>query len=150
MFWVFSLLSKRPLSCFKILVTFSIQDLANAERLKRQVQTERDELTDEISSCNSKKYEPNNSNLESVCDTATHQIYSKHGLKHFSSYSHFVASSLLAEDKRKLEVRIAQLEEELEEEHLNTDMVNDRLKKSTLQVRPHSMSVCSKTLSLEQ
>ncbi|XP_067353616.1 myosin-9-like [Channa argus] len=72
------------------------EDLANAEKLKRQVQTERDELMDEISSSNSK-------------------------------------NSLLAEDKRKLEARITQLEEELEEEHLNTEMVNDRFKKSTLQ-----------------
>lgn len=42
---------------------------------------------------------------------------------------------MLAEDKRRLEARITQLEEELEEEQLNTEMVNDRLKRSVLQVR---------------
>ncbi|XP_040927030.1 myosin-9-like isoform X2 [Betta splendens] len=72
------------------------EDLANAERLKRQIQSERDELMDEINSSNSK-------------------------------------NSLLAEDKRKLDARITQLEEEFEEQHLSIDMVNDRLKKSILQ-----------------
>ena len=36
-----------------------LQDLATAERFKRQAQTERDELQDEINNSNSKKYEPN-------------------------------------------------------------------------------------------
>lgn len=38
------------------------------------------------------------------------------------------------EEKRRLEGRIAQLEEELEEEQSNTELVNDRLKKANLQV----------------
>ena len=38
------------------------------------------------------------------------------------------------EEKRRLEARIAQLEEELEEEQGNTELVNDRLKKASLQV----------------
>uniref|UniRef100_A0A7M4FMG8 Myosin-9 n=1 Tax=Crocodylus porosus TaxID=8502 RepID=A0A7M4FMG8_CROPO len=42
--------------------------------------------------------------------------------------------SLAMEEKRRLEARIAQLEEELEEEQSNTEMVNDRLKKANLQV----------------
>ncbi|XP_041673164.1 myosin-9-like isoform X2 [Cheilinus undulatus] len=37
------------------------------------------------------------------------------------------------EERRRLEARIAQLEEELEEEQCNTELVNDRLKKSMLQ-----------------
>lgn len=45
-----------------------------------------------------------------------------------------VASSLLADEKRRLEARITQLEEELEEEQLNTEMVNDRMRRITLQV----------------
>ncbi|XP_062304308.1 myosin-9-like isoform X1 [Osmerus eperlanus] len=72
------------------------EDLATSERMKRQAQSERDELQDEIN-------------------------------------SHASKNSLIADEKRKLEARIAQLEEDLEEEHLNTDMVNDRLKRSTLQ-----------------
>lgn len=55
-----------------------------------------------------------------------------------SSSTLVVASTLLADEKRRLEARITQLEEEMEEEHLNTEMVNDRLKRTTLQVRTHS------------
>lgn len=43
-------------------------------------------------------------------------------------------SSLSSDERRRLEARIAQLEEELEEEHLNVELVNDRMKKATLQV----------------
>ncbi|XP_029358979.1 myosin-10 isoform X3 [Echeneis naucrates] len=42
--------------------------------------------------------------------------------------------SSLLEEKRRLEARIAQLEEELEEEQGNMEMLNDRFKKTTLQV----------------
>lgn len=57
-----------------------------------------------------------------------------------SPLSHLLPSSLLADEKRRLEARITQLEEELEEEQLNTEMVNDRLKRTTLQVRMHNVS----------
>lgn len=43
-------------------------------------------------------------------------------------------STLTVDEKRRLESRIAKLEEELEEEQLNTEMVNDRLRRTTLQV----------------
>lgn len=49
----------------------------------------------------------------------------------------FVPSCLSAqvvEERRRLEARIAQLEEELEEEQCNTELINDRLKKAMLQV----------------
>lgn len=54
--------------------------------------------------------------------------------------------ALALEEKRRLEARIAQLEEELEEEQGNTELVNDRLKKANLQVgragRPgHSLAL---------
>lgn len=42
--------------------------------------------------------------------------------------------ALALEEKRRLEARIAQLEEELEEEQGNTELINDRLKKANLQV----------------
>uniref|UniRef100_A0AAQ5YFG1 Myosin-9 n=1 Tax=Amphiprion ocellaris TaxID=80972 RepID=A0AAQ5YFG1_AMPOC len=62
------------------------EELAAAERVKRQAQQERDELTmTELS------------------------------------------------ERRRLEARIAQLEEELEEEQCNTELTNDRLKKAMLQ-----------------
>uniref|UniRef100_A0A667ZP52 Myosin-9 n=1 Tax=Myripristis murdjan TaxID=586833 RepID=A0A667ZP52_9TELE len=43
-------------------------------------------------------------------------------------------SAQVAEEKRRLEARIAQLEEELEEEQCNTELVNDRLKRALLQM----------------
>uniref|UniRef100_A0A3Q0SWD7 Myosin-9 n=1 Tax=Amphilophus citrinellus TaxID=61819 RepID=A0A3Q0SWD7_AMPCI len=43
------------------------------------------------------------------------------------------AHAQAAEERRRLEARIAQLEEELEEEQCNTELVNDRLKKAVLQ-----------------
>lgn len=46
-------------------------------------------------------------------------------------------SAQVAEERRRLEARIAQLEEELEEEQCNTELVNDRLKKAMLQVCIH-------------
>lgn len=55
---------------------------------------------------------------------------------HFSSPSHLSSSlsAQIAEERRRLEARIAQLEEELEEEQCNTELTNDRLKKAMLQV----------------
>lgn len=46
--------------------------------------------------------------------------------------------SVLGDEKRKLETRIAQLEEDLEEEQSNMELINDRLKKSNVQVRTHT------------
>lgn len=44
------------------------------------------------------------------------------------------SSALAAEERRRLEARIAQLEEEVEEEQCNTELMNDRMKKAMLQV----------------
>lgn len=46
----------------------------------------------------------------------------------------FTCRSALADEKRRLEARIAQLEEDLEEESSNMEILNDRLRKSTQQV----------------
>ncbi|XP_066563540.1 myosin-9a isoform X1 [Amia ocellicauda] len=72
------------------------EELASAERAKRQAQQERDELQDEINNGTNK-------------------------------------GALALEEKRRLEARIAQLEEELEEEQCNTELVNDRLRRAALQ-----------------
>ncbi|XP_030591339.1 myosin-9 isoform X1 [Archocentrus centrarchus] len=72
------------------------EEVAAAERVKRQAQQERDELQDEINNQAAK-------------------------------------NAQAAEERRRLEARIAQLEEELEEEQCNTELVNDRLKKAVLQ-----------------
>lgn len=45
-------------------------------------------------------------------------------------------SAQVAEERRRLEARIAQLEEELEEEQCNIELINDRMKKAMLQVGP--------------
>lgn len=50
-------------------------------------------------------------------------------------------SAQVVEERRRLEARIAQLEEELEEEQCNTELTNDRLKKALLQV-------CGRTIRL--
>lgn len=50
--------------------------------------------------------------------------------------------ALALEEKRRLEARIAQLEEELEEEQGNTEIINDRLKKANLQVPIQAASAC--------
>lgn len=41
------------------------------------------------------------------------------------------------DEKRRLEARIAQLEEELEEEQGNMELLNDRFRKTTMQVWCH-------------
>jgi len=41
----------------------------------------------------------------------------------------------LSDEKRRLEAKISQLEEELEEEQSNLEILNDRQRKSTQQVR---------------
>lgn len=48
--------------------------------------------------------------------------------------------SALLDEKRRLEARIAQLEEELEEEQSNMELLNDRFRKTTLQVA-HTVAV---------
>uniref|UniRef100_A0A3Q3VY46 Myosin-9 n=1 Tax=Mola mola TaxID=94237 RepID=A0A3Q3VY46_MOLML len=75
------------------------EELAAAERVKRQAQQERDELQDEIN------------------------------------------NQAVAEERRRLEARIAQLEEELEEEQCNTELINDRLKKAILQTDQMSVEL---------
>uniref|UniRef100_A0A8C2U441 Myosin-9 n=1 Tax=Coturnix japonica TaxID=93934 RepID=A0A8C2U441_COTJA len=55
-------------------------------------------------------------------------------LQEVMAYAYKSRVSLAMEEKRRLEARIAQLEEELEEEQGNTEIINDRLKKANLQV----------------
>uniref|UniRef100_A0A671RCY3 Myosin-10-like n=1 Tax=Sinocyclocheilus anshuiensis TaxID=1608454 RepID=A0A671RCY3_9TELE len=81
------------------------EDLASSERARRHAEQERDELADEIS------------------NIATN----------FLSNFHFFRAALL-DEKRRLEARIAQLEEELEEEQSNMELLNDRFRKTTMQV----------------
>ena len=69
----------------------------------------------------------------------------------FSLFLLLARSSLLTDEKRRLEARITQLEEELDEEQLNTEMVNDRLRRITLQVRSlnptHLLTIAAGDLS---
>lgn len=53
--------------------------------------------------------------------------------------------SALLDEKRRLEARIAQLEEELEEEQSNMELLNDRFRKTTLQVKQYAF-VCTHSL----
>uniref|UniRef100_A0A665WNA2 Myosin-9 n=1 Tax=Echeneis naucrates TaxID=173247 RepID=A0A665WNA2_ECHNA len=54
-----------------------------------------------------------------------------------------------AEERRRLEARIAQLEEELEEEQCNTELTNDRLKKAMLQMNVELTAERSSSQRLE-
>jgi len=46
----------------------------------------------------------------------------------------------MLEEKRRLEARIAQLEEDLDEEQSNAEIANERARKSASQVRCRSIS----------
>ncbi|XP_061741310.1 myosin-9-like isoform X2 [Nerophis ophidion] len=89
------------------------EEVAAAERAKRQAQLERDELQDEMNNQAAK-------------------------------------NAQIAEERRRLEARIAQLEEELEEEQCNTELVNDRLKKSMLQTDQMNVELTSERSSLQR
>uniref|UniRef100_A0A7N8X9A8 Myosin, heavy chain 10, non-muscle n=1 Tax=Mastacembelus armatus TaxID=205130 RepID=A0A7N8X9A8_9TELE len=56
------------------------------------------------------------------------------GTQNQKSHRNLCVRSSLLEEKRRLEARIAQLEEELEEEQGNMEMLNDRFRKTTMQV----------------
>lgn len=47
----------------------------------------------------------------------------------------FLFRAALLEEKRRLEARVSQLEEELEEEQTNSELVAERQRKTTLQVK---------------
>lgn len=47
---------------------------------------------------------------------------------------HFISGSLLIDEKRRLEARIATLEEEVEEEQSNNEILQDRTRKAQLTI----------------
>lgn len=47
---------------------------------------------------------------------------------------YFVSSTLMVDEKRRLEARIATLEEELEEEQTNSENLNERSRKAIIQI----------------
>lgn len=101
-----------------------MQDLAAAERARKQAEAERDELSDELASNSSGKW------VEStvLCFCMVTKRYFTF------SFAPLTLRSALSEEKRRLEAKIAQLEEELEEEQSNMEILNDRLRKSSQQV----------------
>lgn len=54
------------------------------------------------------------------------------------------------DEKRRLEARIAQLEEELEEEQGNMELLNDRFRKTTMQVWQNERMIRCLVLMLPQ
>uniref|UniRef100_A0A3P8XZN0 Myosin, heavy chain 11b, smooth muscle n=1 Tax=Esox lucius TaxID=8010 RepID=A0A3P8XZN0_ESOLU len=72
------------------------EELAAAERARKQAETERDEMSEELANSSGK--------------------------------------SMMSDEKRRLEAKISQLEEELEEEQANMETLNDRLRKTQQQV----------------
>ncbi|XP_061604472.1 myosin-9-like isoform X1 [Phyllopteryx taeniolatus] len=89
------------------------EELAAAERVKRQTQQERDELQDEINNQAAK-------------------------------------NAQVIEERRRLEARIAQLEEEVEEEQCNTELINDRLKKAMLQTEQMTVELAAERSSSQR
>lgn len=98
--------------------------MAAAERARKQAEAERDELSDELASNASGKW------VNPRCTVILNQCIVWSEFLFFS-----MNRSALADEKRRLEAKIAQLEEELEEEQGNMELLNDRLRKSTQQVK---------------
>ncbi|CAB3223587.1 unnamed protein product [Arctia plantaginis] len=80
------------------------EELAAADRARRQAEAERDDLLDEL----------NNSSAK---------------------------STLLVDEKKRLEARIAALEEDLDEEQSNNEILNDRLRKAQNQIDQVTMEL---------
>lgn len=80
-----------------LLLLFDLQDLAAAERGKRQAQSERDETADELSAAS-------------------------------------LARNSLLDEKKRLEARVAALEDEMEEEAGNAEIVHEKARKLQSQV----------------
>ncbi|KAL0992608.1 hypothetical protein UPYG_G00095660 [Umbra pygmaea] len=72
------------------------EELAAAERARKQAETERDEMSEELANTSGK--------------------------------------SMMSDEKRRLEAKISQLEDELEEEQTNMETLNERLRKTQQQV----------------
>ncbi|KAM9843903.1 uncharacterized protein ACBR49_013021 [Aulostomus maculatus] len=89
--------------------------LVASERSRKQAETARDELSEELAS---------NSSGRSVSFRNHH-----HHHHHFLIFSHPIRS-LLFDEKRRLEMKISSLEEELEEEQASVESLNERLRKS--------------------
>ncbi|XP_021938647.1 myosin heavy chain, non-muscle isoform X2 [Zootermopsis nevadensis] len=88
------------------------EDLASAERARRVAESERDELQEEISSNSSK-----GRRISVIMANSPAQ-----------------AATLLLDEKRRLEARIATLEEELEEEQSNSEILMDRARKAQISI----------------
>lgn len=91
------------------------EDLAASERAKRAAEAERDELQEEINS---------NANKGNLFWLYTLVIV----------LNNFFLGTLLIDEKRRLEARIASLEEELEEEQSNNEILVDRARKAQMSV----------------
>lgn len=109
---------------------FFPQDLAAAERARKQAEAERDELADELASNASGKW----------VTSRFVSVVIRGGTIGGDVCCH-CSRSALADEKRRLEARISQLEEELEEEQGNMELLNDRLRKSSQQVSEQQLEV---------
>lgn len=71
---------------------------------------------------------------ESQCLLVTDELFSEKRAS-VGDPAWLFSRTALCEEKRRLETRVSQLEEELEEEQGNSELVAERLRKATLQVR---------------
>ncbi len=102
----------------------SAQELSVSERQKRQAQQERDEMADEMVNSSSGKLV----SLHYRCTMLISVLLV--GITKIVCLSR----TALCDEKRRLEARVSQLEEELEEEQSNSELLAERQRKTALQV----------------
>lgn len=69
---------------------------------------------------------------------------------YLNTIQYFLAGSLLIDDKRRLEARIATLEEELEEEQSNNELLLDRARKAQLTVEQLTTELANERSSAQK
>lgn len=109
---------------FHVCILVFVQELAVSDRQRRQAQQERDEMSEEMVSSSSGKL-------------VVHIFYilSIQFCLFLGCPEIFCSSrNVLFDEKRRLEVRVTQLEEDLEEEQTNAELLIERQRKTALQV----------------
>ena len=94
------------------------EEVTNAERARRAAESDRDELQDELSTVTSKVYVEYINNYSCTLDIVDSSD----------------CSNSLSEEKRRIEGRISTLEEDLEEEQMNSESAVEKARKAQQQV----------------
>lgn len=118
--------TERKLKSVEAELLLLTEELSASERARRVAESERDDFLEEMNS---------NSNkgfvflfLKKKC------VILYCFLSFFYLWFYFVSSTLMVDEKRRLEARIATLEEELEEEQTASETANERSRKAIIQI----------------